>query len=67
MNIEPWWPNGHGKQKLYKLVVDFLSSDTQEHIMKTVYVGFRTVELVQDPIKSGMTLMPKVKVIGCHV
>lgn len=38
-----WWPNGHGKQPLYELVV---SSNNQS--LASRLIGFRTVELVQN-------------------
>ena len=48
-DIELWWPNGHGAQKLY--VVDIVYHDTSgEMSQRTARVGFRTVELVQEKI-----------------
>lgn len=57
-NVQRWWPNGYGSQKLYSLYVIFTSSNG-EVTSRTKRVGFRTVELVQDPVsadpKQGLT------------
>ena len=48
--VELWWPNGYGKQKLYDMNVTFTAeSDVTQRNMK---VGFRTVELIQDPVSA---------------
>ncbi|KAM3723485.1 putative beta-mannosidase [Dirofilaria immitis] len=44
--VERWWPNGSGKQKLYKLVATV--SYEGQNFNKEMRVGFRTVELIQD-------------------
>nr|BAL43431.1 beta-D-mannosidase [Aplysia kurodai] len=45
-----WWPNGYGLQNLYQMSVTFTSgSDVSSRSFK---VGFRTVELIQDPVSS---------------
>ncbi len=44
-----WWPNGHGDQPLYELVV---SSNNQQ--IDSRLIGFRTVELVQDTYGTGI-------------
>lgn len=55
--MEAWWPNGYGKQALYTLRVRWDDAQNNEvkkrgnkilHSEKTVRIGFRTVELVQD-------------------
>lgn len=48
--VRRWWPNGFGDQVLYKLSVDAGGSS------KTVRVGFRTVELVQNTIPGSVGL-----------
>lgn len=47
--IQLWWPNGHGNQPLYELVV---SSSNQ--LMDSRLIGFRTVELVQHNYTAGI-------------
>ena len=44
-----WWPNGHGEQPLYELVV---SSNNQS--LGSQLIGFRTVELVQNYYSAGI-------------
>jgi beta-mannosidase len=44
-----WWPNGHGNQPLYELVV---SSNNQA--IDSRLIGFRTVELVQNNYSTGI-------------
>ncbi|CAD5125713.1 DgyrCDS13919 [Dimorphilus gyrociliatus] len=46
--IKLWWPNGYGKQNLYNLTIKFTTSD--ESTEKTVEIGFRTIELIRNPI-----------------
>ncbi|CAF0972717.1 unnamed protein product, partial [Adineta steineri] len=41
-DIQLWWPNGYGDQKLYKL-----SIYNQEEFIGSRTIGFRTVELIQ--------------------
>ena len=53
--IELWWPNGYGNQKLYTLNVVF--TDTlNKNSSKSLKVGFRSVELVQEPMSIGTGL-----------
>lgn len=47
-DIKLWWPNGLGDQPLYLLKVVF--SNDKETTSKSINIGFRTVELVQEPI-----------------
>jgi beta-mannosidase len=57
-SVETWWPNGYGKQNLYVLNVRTkLETDITEHKFK---IGFRTVELIQDPLKKGLSFYFKV-------
>ncbi|BFZ06433.1 hypothetical protein BsWGS_09472 [Bradybaena similaris] len=45
-----WWPNGYGDQRLFDLVISFTSGGDKS--TKTLRIGFRTVELVQDPVSN---------------
>lgn len=49
-DVELWWPNGYGQQKLYKLHVVFTSNKDQEQSSKSVRIGFKTIELMQDEV-----------------
>ena len=48
-NVELWWPNGYGSQKLYELNVE---STTGGEISSRLHrkVGFRTVKIVENLI-----------------
>lgn len=46
-----WWPNGLGEQPLYSLQAVF--SNTQEKTFKTAMIGFRTIDLVQEPVANS--------------
>ena len=48
-NVQLWWPNGHGDQPLYELVV---SNNNQQ--IGSRLIGFRTVELIQDNYGAGI-------------
>ena len=59
--VETWWPNGYGDQRLYDLRVviedgDLNVVDDKHHRR----VGFRTVELVQEPLSQGLSFYFKV-------
>ncbi|CAG5129202.1 unnamed protein product, partial [Candidula unifasciata] len=50
ITVPLWWPNGYGDQPLFNLTVSFTSgSDTSQ---KSIKIGFRTVELVQEPVSN---------------
>lgn len=63
-DVELWWPNKFGEQKLYTLVVSW-STENRNIITnevkkkcsktsaKTVNVGFRTIELIEEPLGEG--------------
>jgi len=51
-DLELWWPNGYGKQALYNLSVSCYSSSSNR-VTKSKHIGFRTVELIQQPIKGA--------------
>ncbi|CAG0919271.1 unnamed protein product [Notodromas monacha] len=49
--LKLWWPNGYGEQNLYTLEVTYLDgSSTEESSVQQMKIGFRTAELVQEPI-----------------
>ncbi|KAH9368616.1 hypothetical protein HPB48_004635 [Haemaphysalis longicornis] len=48
LGIQAWWPNGYGDQKLYTLSVSLSRDHDSATITKSV--GFRTVDLVQEPL-----------------
>lgn len=58
--VELWWPAGHGNQTLYHLQVIFQSGAEQS--TKELKIGFRTIELIQDPIEGhqGLTFYFKI-------
>ncbi|KAJ8675359.1 hypothetical protein QAD02_011145 [Eretmocerus hayati] len=56
--VEFWWPNGYGKQKLY--VLDVTVDDGFHKTQKTIKIGFRTVDLVQDRLQKGTSFYFKV-------
>ena len=45
-NIQRWWPNGVGEQKLYNLIIK-ITPEHSESQTKAMKIGFRTVKLVQ--------------------
>ncbi|CAO1424510.1 unnamed protein product [Diamesa serratosioi] len=64
-----WWPNGYGEQMLYNIKVVWEDSKknevfySQKHFFtseKIVNIGFRTVELIQDPLENGNSFYFKV-------
>lgn len=67
--VERWWPNGSGAQKLYELKVqweDTRFNDVAIHdrdyfvASKSIKIGFRTVELVQEKMDNGLSFYFKV-------
>ncbi|KAK7109878.1 hypothetical protein V1264_013839 [Littorina saxatilis] len=61
--VKRWWPNGYGDQALYDVIFEFTASDAGlTSLIKRI--GFRTIELVQDPVSSepsqGLTFYFKV-------
>ncbi|KAG8191625.1 hypothetical protein JTE90_012342 [Oedothorax gibbosus] len=61
-NVKLWWPNGLGDQPLYSLQAVF--SNNQEKSFKSVKIGFRTVELIQEPVANSTGLSFYFKVNG---
>ena len=61
--ITPWFPNGvaNNTQQLYRLNVSLSFPDSSEVSAQSKRIGFRTIELVQDPVKpQGLTFYFKV-------
>eukprot|EP00698_Gefionella_okellyi_P014343 TRINITY_DN3979_c0_g1_i4.p1 TRINITY_DN3979_c0_g1~~TRINITY_DN3979_c0_g1_i4.p1 ORF type:complete len:684 (-),score=136.11 TRINITY_DN3979_c0_g1_i4:579-2630(-) len=53
-----WWPNGYGNPTLHDLIVEL---KVNGHVQsKKVRVGFRTFEVVEDPLPDGQTFYFKV-------
>lgn len=48
-NVELWWPNGYGSQKLYSLSVTSRTGGEQTSWLNR-RVGFRTVKIVENLI-----------------
>ncbi len=59
-NIERWWPNGMGKQKLYHFTVKFLNNQNQTIATKSVQKGFREIEVVQESGTKGQSFYFKI-------
>ncbi|KAF7379903.1 hypothetical protein HZH68_016851 [Vespula germanica] len=51
--IDRWWPNGFGKQNLYTLKVT-ITTETKT-LNKYIRIGFRTIELVEEPLEKGLS------------
>ncbi|KAL9972744.1 hypothetical protein ACROYT_G019109 [Oculina patagonica] len=52
-DVKPWWPQGYGKPNLYTVKVVFVSSSGGEQSSVSRNMGFRKVNLVQEPIKDA--------------
>ncbi|XP_062852081.1 beta-mannosidase isoform X2 [Trichomycterus rosablanca] len=52
VTVDLWWPFGHGQQPLKQLLID-VTMDSGEKFQADRLIGFRTVELVQEPIPSS--------------
>lgn len=68
-SVESWWPNGYGPQTLYGLQVQWedvrvndVSYRERDFFIasKTVYIGFRTIDVVQDEMDNGLSFYFKV-------
>ncbi|XP_058824424.1 beta-mannosidase-like isoform X2 [Topomyia yanbarensis] len=62
-SVELWWPNGHGRQVMYNLTVKWDDENANNaHIHyhgkmwteKTIRIGFRSVELIQEKTDDGL-------------
>lgn len=61
MKVDAWWPRGYGEAKLYDLEVIFTPDgySTDAAASSTLRTGFRTIELVEDPVESGELLFQR--------
>ena len=48
-SVKRWYPVGYGEQPLYKLTATYCGN---EDMKKSVNIGFRTTQLVTEPIGS---------------
>lgn len=72
-SIELWWPNGYGPQTLYGLQLKWEDRRVNEVsnrnrafyvTSRIISIGFRTVELVQQPMSNGLSFFFKVNGIA---
>lgn len=72
-DVDLWWPNGYGKQPMYRLNVTWQgeSRDVETNVIKdvpkeylistkTVKIGFRTIELVEEKLDAGNSFYFKI-------
>ena len=68
-SVNRWWPNGYGSQSLYDLQIKWEDSrinevSSRDRIFlidsKTISVGFRTIELIQEEMGNGLSFYFKV-------
>lgn len=52
--LELWWPNGFGEQALYDLTIEVSLGEFM--LAKNKTIGFRSVELIQEPITGSTGL-----------
>ncbi len=59
-NIQLWWPNGMGKQSLYRFTAKWLDQQNQVIASKTIKKGFRDIEVVQESDSAGQSFYFKI-------
>lgn len=60
-SVQLWWPNGFGEQKLYTVQGTFQALSESES--RSINIGFRSVDLVQEPVPNfvdGLTFYWKI-------
>lgn len=62
-----WWPVGFGDPELYKLKVTLKDSEGTENEVKVKNVGFRTIEIVEEPVVDSPGLSFYFRVNGVPV
>ncbi|MEE6460575.1 hypothetical protein FKM82_001012 [Ascaphus truei] len=66
ISIDLWWPNGYGNQTGYNLTAKF-TFEGGYFIENTTKVYFRTVELVQEPLRGSPGLTFYIKINGVPI
>uniref|UniRef100_A0A9L0SW91 Beta-mannosidase n=1 Tax=Equus caballus TaxID=9796 RepID=A0A9L0SW91_HORSE len=66
ISVETWWPHGHGNQTGYNMTILF-ELDGGLSIEKSAKVYFRTVELIEEPIKGSPGLSFYFKINGLPI
>ncbi|KAM5255680.1 beta-mannosidase [Ctenodactylus gundi] len=66
ITVETWWPRGHGNQTGYNMTILF-KLDGGLNIEKSAKVYFRTVELIEEPIKGSPGLSFYFKINGLPI
>ncbi|KAM7315502.1 beta-mannosidase-like [Ixodes scapularis] len=51
LQVETWWPHGYGKAKLYPLFISLSRGSETATLERSI--GFRTIDLVQEPLVNG--------------
>lgn len=64
--VKTWWPYGHGSQTGYNMTV-FFKLDKDLNIERSAKVYFRTVELIEEPIKGSHGLSFYFKINGVPI
>ncbi|KAM4811426.1 beta-mannosidase [Urocitellus parryii] len=64
--VETWWPHGHGNQTGYNMTILF-KLDKDLNIERSAKVYFRTVELIEEPIKGSRGLSFYFKINGLPI
>lgn len=79
-DVKLWWPNGYGAQNLYALTVSWQGENRNintnevkgipskwQASSKTVRMGFRTIELIEESIEGGNTFYFRINKIPVFI